>query len=143
MLDAANAFIVRTTDCRSAAPPIIDGTSPAATCSTSCEALGVAIERVAADGEGRIDLASALAALGRRGVTRVFSEGGPTIGAALIARGLADEVILFTAQKPLGRPGLPALDAAALGALEDRARYAEAEIARFGSDEMRRFERLD
>ena len=30
-----------------------------------------------------------------------------------------------------------------LGALEDRARYAEAEIARFGSDEMRRFERLD
>jgi diaminohydroxyphosphoribosylaminopyrimidine deaminase/5-amino-6-(5-phosphoribosylamino)uracil reductase len=107
------------------------------------EALGVGVERVAGDGQGRIDMASALAALGRRGVTRVFSEGGPSIGSALIARGLADEVILFTAQKPLGRPGLPALDAAALGALEDGARYGEAEISRFGSDEMRRFERLD
>jgi diaminohydroxyphosphoribosylaminopyrimidine deaminase/5-amino-6-(5-phosphoribosylamino)uracil reductase len=98
------------------------------------EAIGVDVERIAGDHEGRIDLASALRVLGRRGVTRVFSEGGPRVGSALIARGLADEAILFTAQKPLGRPGLPALD--------DRARYAEAEVSRFGGDEMRRFRRL-
>ena len=76
-------------------------------------------------------------------MTRVFSEGGPGVGSALIAQGLADEVILFTGRKPLGRPGLPALDAAALAALEDAARYAEIEFDHFGGDEMRRFERLD
>jgi diaminohydroxyphosphoribosylaminopyrimidine deaminase/5-amino-6-(5-phosphoribosylamino)uracil reductase len=106
------------------------------------EALGVGVERIAGDGEGRIDLPSALRALGRRGVTRVFSEGGPRIGSALIAQGLADEVILFTAQKPLGRPGLPTLDGGALRALEDRTRYVEMEIDRFGGDEMRRLESL-
>jgi diaminohydroxyphosphoribosylaminopyrimidine deaminase / 5-amino-6-(5-phosphoribosylamino)uracil reductase len=107
------------------------------------EAIGVSVERVDSDRLGRIDLRSALQALGRRGITRVFSEGGPHIGSALIAAGLVDEAVLFTAQKPLGRPGLPALDAAALRELEDGARYAEMETSRFGSDEMRRFERLD
>ncbi|WP_246731552.1 bifunctional diaminohydroxyphosphoribosylaminopyrimidine deaminase/5-amino-6-(5-phosphoribosylamino)uracil reductase RibD [Methylocapsa sp. S129] len=107
------------------------------------EAVGVSVERVAADREGHVDLGAALRALGRRGVTRVFSEGGPGVGSALIAQGLADEVILFTAQKPLGRTGLPALDRFALSALDDRACYAEAEIAHFGSDEMRDFQRLE
>jgi diaminohydroxyphosphoribosylaminopyrimidine deaminase / 5-amino-6-(5-phosphoribosylamino)uracil reductase len=107
------------------------------------EEAGVGVERVAGDDEGHVDLLSALRALARRGVARVLSEGGPAVGSALIARGLADEVILFTARKPLGRPGLPALDGAALSALEDGARYSEAEIGRFGGDEMRRFERLE
>lgn len=106
------------------------------------EEAGVSILRVAAGSDGRIDLMSALRALGERGVSRVFSEGGPRIGAALIAQGLADEVILFTAQKPLGRPGLPALDAAAYRALENPSHYAEMDGERFGVDEMRRFERL-
>jgi diaminohydroxyphosphoribosylaminopyrimidine deaminase/5-amino-6-(5-phosphoribosylamino)uracil reductase len=108
----------------------------------SLEALGVGVEWADDDGRGRVDLRSALRILAHRGVARVFSEGGPTIGAALIEQGLADEVLLFTAQKPLGRPGRPALDAAAMGALENRARYAEIETAYFGVDTMRRFERL-
>jgi diaminohydroxyphosphoribosylaminopyrimidine deaminase/5-amino-6-(5-phosphoribosylamino)uracil reductase len=106
------------------------------------EAAGIGVARVAADANGHIDLPSALRALGRRGVTRVFSEGGPRIASALIAQGLADEVILFTAQKPLGRAGLPALDGDALRALEDRTRYGEAEIDHFGGDEMRRLSSL-
>ncbi len=106
------------------------------------EAAGVGVERVAADQAGHVDLLGALSALSRRGVTRVFSEGGPSVGSALIAQGFADDVALFTARKPLGRPGLPALDGAALAALQDRARYVEAEVRRFGDDEMRRFERL-
>jgi diaminohydroxyphosphoribosylaminopyrimidine deaminase/5-amino-6-(5-phosphoribosylamino)uracil reductase len=106
------------------------------------EAAGVAVERVAVDEAGHVDLLSALAARSRRGITRVFSEGGPTVGSALIARGLADEVVLFAARKPLGRPGLAALDGAALAALQDGARYVEAEVRRYGDDEMRWFERL-
>jgi diaminohydroxyphosphoribosylaminopyrimidine deaminase / 5-amino-6-(5-phosphoribosylamino)uracil reductase len=107
------------------------------------EAVGIDVERVAGDSHGRVDLPSALRALARRGISRVFSEGGPSVGGALIASGLADEVILFTAQKPLGRPGRPALDAAARAALEDSTRFAPVETGHFGGDEMRRFERLD
>jgi diaminohydroxyphosphoribosylaminopyrimidine deaminase/5-amino-6-(5-phosphoribosylamino)uracil reductase len=87
--------------------------------------------------DGRLDLQSALRLLGARGLTRIFSEGGPRVGAALIAEGLADEIVLVTAPKPLGRPGLPALDAAASAALEDRDLYEAPEIARLGIDEMR------
>jgi diaminohydroxyphosphoribosylaminopyrimidine deaminase/5-amino-6-(5-phosphoribosylamino)uracil reductase len=106
------------------------------------EALGVRVEWADDNGAGRIDLTSALQTLAHRGVARVFSEGGPTIGAVLIEQGLADEVLLFTAQKPLGRRGRPALDAAAMRALENGARYAEIETACLGVDTMRRLERL-
>jgi diaminohydroxyphosphoribosylaminopyrimidine deaminase / 5-amino-6-(5-phosphoribosylamino)uracil reductase len=106
------------------------------------EALGVDVARVASDAAGRVDLQAALRLLARRGVTRVFSEGGPRTGSELICRGLADEVILFTALKPLGRPGVPALSRAALEALDDAALYREAEAAQYGADAMRRLERL-
>jgi len=72
----------------------------------------------------------------------VFSEGGPRVGSRLIALGLADEVVLLTALKPLGRPGLPALDAPAYAVLNDAARYREIEAAVYGADSLRRLERL-
>lgn len=97
-------------------------------------ARGVEVERVGGLGE-------ALRALGRRGITRVFSEGGPTVGAALIRDGFADEALLFTAQKPLGRAGRPALGPDALAALADPARYVEAEAVAYGPDNLRRWER--
>ena len=65
----------------------------------------------------------ALRALSVRGITRVFSEGGPQVAARLIALGLADEVALITADKPLGRPGVAALDPDARAALLDGSRY--------------------
>ncbi len=98
-------------------------------------ARGVEVERI---GEG---LGAALRALGRRGIARVFSEGGPSVGAALIAAGLADEVLLFTAEKPLGRAGRRALGPDALAALADPARYHEAEAMIYGPDTLRRWER--
>jgi len=104
--------------------------------------LGVGVARARADAAGHVDLGEALKLLAQHGLTRVFSEGGPRVASALIRQGLADEVILFTALKPLGRQGLPALDAAALAALDDPARYAQAEIAQYGADEMRRLVRV-
>jgi diaminohydroxyphosphoribosylaminopyrimidine deaminase/5-amino-6-(5-phosphoribosylamino)uracil reductase len=102
----------------------------------------VEVARVDADSSGHVDLNEALRLLARRGLTRVFSEGGPRVGARLIALGLADEVVLLTALKPLGRPGLPALDARALAVLNDSARYREIEAAVYGADTLRRLERL-
>jgi len=99
---------------------------------------GLDVERA---GEGRVDLGEALRRLARRGVTRVFSEGGPTVGSALISAGLADEVLLLTAEKPLGRPGRPALAAEALAALSHLRRYVEVSGAVYGPDTLRRWER--
>jgi diaminohydroxyphosphoribosylaminopyrimidine deaminase/5-amino-6-(5-phosphoribosylamino)uracil reductase len=102
--------------------------------------LGVVIERVGLDADGRVDLNEALRALSVRGVTRVFSEGGPRVAARLIALELADNVTLITADKPLGRSGVPALDAEARAALLDPARYRLIETAAYGPDTMRRWE---
>jgi diaminohydroxyphosphoribosylaminopyrimidine deaminase / 5-amino-6-(5-phosphoribosylamino)uracil reductase len=105
--------------------------------------LGVAIERVGVDAAGRVDLGEALRALAARGITRVFSEGGPRVAAGLIALGLADKVALITAEKPLGRRGVPALSEEARAALAERSRYRLDETLAFGSDTMRVWERAE
>jgi diaminohydroxyphosphoribosylaminopyrimidine deaminase/5-amino-6-(5-phosphoribosylamino)uracil reductase len=105
------------------------------------EAAGVEVQRVAAAPDGRIDLRQALAMLARRGLTRVFSEGGPQVAARLVADDLADEVVLFTSPRPLAREGVPALAEAARGRLADPARYRAVEDVRVGVDRLRRWER--
>lgn len=102
---------------------------------------GVEIAPVALGADGRVEIRSALAALAQRGITRVFSEGGPRVGAQLIALGLADEVVIFTAPKPHGR-GTPALSKEARALLADPARYALIEDTKIGVDRMRRYERV-
>ena len=49
--------------------------------------------------------ASALSILAQRGVTRVFSEGGPLVAAALIGAELVDDVFVMRGEKPFGRDG--------------------------------------
>lgn len=88
----------------------------------------------------RLDLGAVLAALGARGVTRVFSEGGPTVAGNLIERGLADEVLIFTAPRPLASEGVPALSDAARAILDDAARYRLTATAEIGVDRLRRYE---
>ena len=67
---------------------------------------GVEIARVAAGADGRPDLEAVLKALGARGLTRLLVEGGPTVHAALLARGLADVIHLYSSPGVLGG-GLP------------------------------------
>jgi diaminohydroxyphosphoribosylaminopyrimidine deaminase/5-amino-6-(5-phosphoribosylamino)uracil reductase len=107
------------------------------------EDLGVMIERVPLDTGARVDVHQALRALAARGITRVFSEGGPLVAARLIALKLADEVALITADKPLGRPGVPALDAQARAALLDGSRYRPLETMNYGPDTMRLWRRAE
>jgi diaminohydroxyphosphoribosylaminopyrimidine deaminase / 5-amino-6-(5-phosphoribosylamino)uracil reductase len=105
--------------------------------------LGVTVERAPLDAEGHVDLNHTLRSLAARGITRVFSEGGPRVAARLIALGLADEVALITADKPLGRPGVPALDAQARAALNGGSRYRLAETLDYGPDTMRLWRQAD
>jgi len=105
--------------------------------------LGVEVERVSVDADGQVDLAEALRSIAVRGITRVFSEGGPRVAARLIALGLADAVVLITAEKPLGRPGVPALGEEARAALADGSRYRLHETTAYGADTMRVWERTE
>ncbi len=98
---------------------------------------GVDLAAVPLTPAGRVDLTAVMGVLAARGVTRVFSEGGPRIAAALIAAGLADDVLIFTAPRPLGTEGVPALDAAARATLEDPARYRHIEDRMVGPDRLR------
>ncbi|RBP09743.1 diaminohydroxyphosphoribosylaminopyrimidine deaminase [Roseiarcus fermentans] len=104
---------------------------------------GVVVERVALDAGGHVDLGAALRALSARGVTRVFSEGGPRVAARLIALGLADQVVVFTAERPLGRQGVAALSDEARERLASPSRYRLVETAACGPDTMRAWERRD
>jgi diaminohydroxyphosphoribosylaminopyrimidine deaminase/5-amino-6-(5-phosphoribosylamino)uracil reductase len=107
------------------------------------EGLGVMIERVPLGADAHVDLHHALRALAGRGITRVFSEGGPLVAGRLIALKLADEVALITANKPLGRPGVPALDPDARAALLDGSSYRPVETLDYGLDTMRLRQRAD
>jgi diaminohydroxyphosphoribosylaminopyrimidine deaminase/5-amino-6-(5-phosphoribosylamino)uracil reductase len=104
-------------------------------------ATGAEILRVRTDLLGRVALDAALTELGRRGVTRVFCEGGPRVAESLITGGLADEVIVHTGAKPFGGSGRLALRPAARAVLEDERLYRLAETAQFGPDAMVRRER--
>jgi len=105
-------------------------------------ATGIEVARVSLDAAGRLALGEALGELARRGITRVFSEGGPRIAESLLAASLADDVVIHTGLKPLGRPGRLALSPAALAILEDEGRYRLADTAMLGVDRMTRYERI-
>lgn len=98
-------------------------------------ATGAEVARVATI-DGRLDILAALRLLAARGVSRVFSEGGPAVAESLIAHGYADEVILHRGVKPLGRPGKLALTPAARHTLADEHRYRLFQSRRLGADEM-------
>jgi diaminohydroxyphosphoribosylaminopyrimidine deaminase/5-amino-6-(5-phosphoribosylamino)uracil reductase len=93
--------------------------------------------------DGRLDLAVALADLAKRGVTRVFSEGGPTVAAALIDKALVDDVLIFTAPRPLGSDGVATLNPASRRALADPNRFRLADTCMIGVDRLRHYESVD
>ncbi|RGP38461.1 bifunctional diaminohydroxyphosphoribosylaminopyrimidine deaminase/5-amino-6-(5-phosphoribosylamino)uracil reductase RibD [Pseudotabrizicola alkalilacus] len=69
--------------------------------------------------DGRLDLTAALRLLAADGITRILSEGGGTIAAALIAGGLVDDLIHLSAGKLIGADGTAALGPLKLTHLAD------------------------
>jgi diaminohydroxyphosphoribosylaminopyrimidine deaminase/5-amino-6-(5-phosphoribosylamino)uracil reductase len=102
----------------------------------------VEVAHVRRDTAGRVDLHAALELLAARGLTRIFCEGGPRVAAGLIAHGLADEVLIFTAPELLGRLGVLGLDADTAAQLADPTRYRLAETRMIGVDRLTRYERV-
>lgn len=84
--------------------------------------------------DGHLDLTHAMAALASRGLTRVLSEGGGTLGAALLRQGLVDDLALFSGAALIGSEGHPALGALGLSALADAPRPVLRETQVLGPD---------
>jgi diaminohydroxyphosphoribosylaminopyrimidine deaminase/5-amino-6-(5-phosphoribosylamino)uracil reductase len=82
-------------------------------------AAGAEVMRVAAP-DGRVDVTEALGLLADRGITRVFSEGGPNLAEALIEADVVDELATATSRTPLGEEGLVALGPKLTAALDER-----------------------
>lgn len=97
------------------------------------QALGAETIAVPAVGRG-VDAGAALAALGARGLTRVFCEGGGGLAASLLSAGLVDELVMFSAGRVIGADGLPAVAALGLDRLAAAPRFELVESRPVGGD---------
>ncbi len=122
---------------------VICGPRAPAAAQAELESHGVQVVHCRVGVDGKLDLLSALRLLSERGLTRVFSEGGPSVGSGLIESGLVDDVVLFTNERPLGRAGAPSLTDSARAKLNAGEGFRLVEDARLGADRMRRYERIE
>lgn len=86
-----------------------------------------------------LDPAALLAALGARGLTRVFCEGGGQFAASLMAAGLVDELIGFTAGVVLGGDARPGIGDLGLTRLAEAPRYRLDSLQPVGPDLLGRW----
>jgi len=88
----------------------------------------------ALEANGQLDLTAALQTLAAKGLTRILSEGGSTLAAALVKARLVDDLALFSGALLLGTEGHPALGPLALTALGDAPRPRLQETQALGPD---------
>ena len=105
------------------------------------EGLGARLLPVAVGPDRQLDPAALLRALGSAGLTRVFCEGGGALAASLLAAGLVDELIGFTAGMALGAEGYPSIGAMGLDRLAQAPRFCLRESRPVGPDLLHRWER--
>ncbi len=89
--------------------------------------------------QGQLDPVSVLQALGEKGLTRVFCEGGGGLAASLLNAGLVDELIGFTAGVALGAEGRPSLAAMGVDHLAEAPRFSLLETRGLGGDVLHRW----
>lgn len=86
-------------------------------------------------GDGpRVDLAAAVAELGKREIASVLVEGGGGLNGALMEAGLVDKLMLFYAPKIAGADAPSAFGFASPESMGDALRIENVEIERFGDD---------
>ncbi|MCC5957466.1 MAG: bifunctional diaminohydroxyphosphoribosylaminopyrimidine deaminase/5-amino-6-(5-phosphoribosylamino)uracil reductase RibD [Natronohydrobacter sp.] len=83
-----------------------------------------------------------LQALGARGLTRVFCEGGGELAASLLRAGLVDELVVFSAGKMIGAEGRAGVGALGLEVLVHAPRFDLVDVRAVGADVMQRWRRV-
>jgi diaminohydroxyphosphoribosylaminopyrimidine deaminase/5-amino-6-(5-phosphoribosylamino)uracil reductase len=115
-------------------------TAPAAAVA-ALQAQKIEVARLPCGADSQVELEGALRYLAGRGITRVFCEGGPQLGSALLLAGYADDVLLLTSGHALGSAGLPALSPAALARLSNSDVYSHSAPRPLGADQLIAYER--
>jgi diaminohydroxyphosphoribosylaminopyrimidine deaminase/5-amino-6-(5-phosphoribosylamino)uracil reductase len=87
-----------------------------------------------------IDIAAALKALAKEGLTRVFVEGGATLASSLMRADLVDRLYWYRAPKLMGE-GVSAVASLGLETLTSLPRFRRDETQRFGEDVLETFRR--
>lgn len=87
-----------------------------------------------------MDMRALLATLAQRGVTRVLTEGGAAIAAALLRAGLVDRLAWFHAPGVMGGDGLPAVRPLPLAVLSAMPRFRRVGSRPLGEDWLTEFE---
>ncbi len=101
---------------------------------------GVELIEVHADGE-TVNLAEAMRALGKRGITRVLVEGGATLAAALLRADLVDHLDWFRAPRLIGGDGIPAVTAFGIETIAAMPRFHRVAVEPLGEDLLESFHR--
>jgi diaminohydroxyphosphoribosylaminopyrimidine deaminase/5-amino-6-(5-phosphoribosylamino)uracil reductase len=83
-----------------------------------------------------------MAALAEIGITRIFSEGGPTLAEALVVNGLVDRIEIITSPDALGRAGTVALRPVLKTALFNPKQFKASPSHVIGRDQVQHFERV-
>ena len=105
-------------------------------------AAGAEVMRVERGADGRLDLEAALRLLALRGITRIFSEGGPTVGERLAVLGLADEIVISTSGKTLNAPGIVAVRPALAALLGDDVHFRLSSDVMLDDDRFQTYTRI-
>lgn len=95
--------------------------------------LGVRVETVAADSDGRPDLLAVLRRLGELEITSLMIEGGSTVNGTALASNLVDKVFLYYAPKILGGGSIPFAAGAGFHAISP-VQVKHVRLHRFGED---------
>lgn len=88
---------------------------------------------------GHLDPVNLLETLGKEGLTRIFCEGGGTLAASLLAAGLVDDLIVFSAGLVIGAEGQPGIGVLGLSRLADAERFQLVDTRTIGPDVVTRW----
>ena len=84
--------------------------------------------------DNRVDIADAMSQLATNGLTRIFCEGGGTLGGSLIAAGLVDQLIIMQAGVAIGADGKPSLGNINNTILANAPRFKLNDLRQLGND---------
>jgi diaminohydroxyphosphoribosylaminopyrimidine deaminase/5-amino-6-(5-phosphoribosylamino)uracil reductase len=120
---------------------IVCGTEAPADRERALAEQGAVICRIGGN-NGRLDLAEVLRLLATRDVTRLMVESGPTVSAAFIAAGFADEIALFRADMTIGADGLDALEGMPLATITASSRFKLSDNEMAGNDRLEIYQQV-
>lgn len=117
---------------------VFGGTKASKIAEEVLRAKGCEVFRVA-EKKGKFDLKRILKILGKRGITRLMVEGGPTVAASFVAADLVDEAVLLHGPGAIGSDGINALEGMPLARLTRSSRLAAQASEMVGADRMETF----